>query len=97
MANTFFDESELRSVTVLILSLTFFMAVVVSDANVLKAVVFTPETVVTSVATLFFMRSKSVELVRSIVLSLLVALVFITSFLISLNLALFPVQKRENL
>ena len=51
VANIFLEESDVISVTVLILSLTFLIAVAVLLDKLLKAVVFTPETLATSLVT----------------------------------------------
>ena len=46
--NTFLVASDVRSLTVAILSFTFFTAVAVSSANALNAVAFIPDVELTS-------------------------------------------------
>ena len=57
--------SDVRSVTVAILSFTFFTAVVASSAKALNAVVLTPEVVLTSATTLSLIKARSTALVKS--------------------------------
>ena len=65
----FLAASELRSLTVAILALTFLSAATVSSASALNAVVFALVSAATFVTTFAFTRAKSAVLVRSSVLS----------------------------
>ena len=76
--NVFLEMSEVKSVTVAILSFTFLTAVAVSSATAANTVVFTPAIVATSAITCTLIKDRSAVLVKSNLVSVALAVGSVT-------------------